>query len=118
MREWFEEVWPVPVEQLQQFMVGLYAKGLAPGSILGMLSALAYQAKMKGVVDNTGDFHIRKMIEGWKRERSHHQNDRAPITPDILICLGQEWDKICRDRHEALLFQAASLIAFWRISRE
>ena len=51
-----EQAWPVPVEHLQQFMVYLYRKGLAPATIQGKLSALSFHAKSNGYRDVTGDF--------------------------------------------------------------
>ena len=51
-----DQAWPVPVEHLQQFMVYLYKKGLAPSTIQGKLSAVAFQAKSNGYRDTIGDF--------------------------------------------------------------
>ena len=43
--------WLAPVEHLQQFIVHLNRKGLAPGAIQARLSALAFYAKINGYSD-------------------------------------------------------------------
>ena len=64
-----EQVWPAPVEHLQQVMIYLNRKGLAPDTIKGRLSALAFHAKINGRKDFSGDYRIRKRLEGWSKER-------------------------------------------------
>ena len=101
------------MEHLQQFMVYLYKRGLAPSTIQGKLSAVAFQAKSNGYRDTTGDFRVRKMIEGWSKERGRTLDTRAPISPDILERMCTQWRTLCRDEYEISLFHAASLIAFF-----
>ena len=107
------QIWPAPIEHLQQFMVHLNRKGLAPGTIQGRLSAIAYFAKINGFRDHTGDFRIRKMLEGWSRERGRKQDDRTPISPQLLERICGTWVLLCRDSYEIALFKAASLITFF-----
>ena len=108
-----EQVWPLPVEHLQQFMVYLYRKGLTPGTIQGKLSALAFSSKVQGYRDNSKDYRIRKMLEGWTRKRGRVQDSRSPISPALLQQLGEQWGSLCRDDYERALFKVASLIAFF-----
>lgn len=107
------DVLPIPVQQLLHFCVHLHRRGLAPQSIRGHLSALAFWSKAQGVQDNTGDFRIKKVLEGWSRERGRLKDSRAPLSPNILKGLRAKWVDICISPYEALLFHAAALIAFF-----
>ena len=108
-----DQLWPVPVEHLQQFLVFLHRKGLAPSTIQGKLSALAFYAKSNGYKDTTSDYRIRKMLEGWSRERGRVHDSRTPFSPPLLEQLCDQWESLCRDLYEAALFKAAALIAFF-----
>uniref|UniRef100_A0ABM5FIC5 Core-binding (CB) domain-containing protein n=1 Tax=Pogona vitticeps TaxID=103695 RepID=A0ABM5FIC5_9SAUR len=79
-----EQSWPIPVDHLQQFIVSLHRQGLAPGTIQDKLSALAFQAKARGLPEFSDDFRIRKMIEGLAKERDRAKDSRAPISPKLL----------------------------------
>ncbi|XP_078243486.1 integrase/recombinase xerD homolog [Pogona vitticeps] len=112
-----EQLWPAPVEHIQQFIVALHWKGLTPGTIKGKLAALGFYAKANGIRDLSGDFRIRKMLEGWSREMGGRQDDRTPMSPAILERLGDLWGTLCRDRYEEALFHAAALLAFFGAMR-
>ena len=64
-----DSVWLVPVDHLQQFIVYLNRKGLAPGR----LSALAFHARLNGYEYYSSDYHIKKIIKGWSKERGRVQ---------------------------------------------
>nr|XP_020646057.1 uncharacterized protein LOC110077393 [Pogona vitticeps] len=112
-----EHTWPASVEHLQQFSVALHRKGLASGTIQGKLAAVGFYAKANGFRDFSGDFRIRKMLEGWSREKGRIKDDRTPISPAILERLGELWGLVCRDDYEKALLQAAALIAFFGAMR-
>ena len=60
------------------------------------------------------------MIEGWFKERGRVQDTRAPISPVLLECICRQWEFLCRDEYEMVLFKAASLLMFFgalRISK-
>ena len=105
-------MWPAPTEHILQFMVSLYRKGLAPGTIRGRLSALAFYSKVNGIKDYSKDFRIRKMLEGWSKERGRVGDTRVPISPLVLEHICSQWALLCRDEYEMALFKAASLTAF------
>ncbi|XP_078240223.1 integrase/recombinase xerD homolog [Pogona vitticeps] len=112
-----EQLWPAPVEHIQQFVVELHWRGLTPGTIKGKLAALSFYAKANGIRDFSGDFRIRKMLEGWSRERGLRQDDRTPISPALLGQLCNLWGLLCRDRFEEVLIRAAALLAFFGAMR-
>ena len=98
-------------------IVALYRKGLAPGTIQGKLAALGFYAKANGFRDFSGDFWIRKMREGWSRERGRIQDDRTPISPVLLERLCELWGSLCKDSYVEALFHAAALVAFFGAMR-
>lgn len=87
-------------------------RGIGSRFATGEDSALAYHAKSRGYPDNTADYQIRKMIEGYRKERVPQPDARTPLTPDILEQLNQLWPHVCVDWHEVRLFRAATLMAF------
>lgn len=109
----YRNLWPVPVDHLLHFCVASKGKGLAISSIRGMLSAVAHASKAKGVAEYTGDFQIRKTLEGWSREVGVRVDHRQPISPEILRGLQACWGEICSSVFEAVLFHAAALVAFF-----
>ncbi|XP_054850615.1 uncharacterized protein LOC129340074 [Eublepharis macularius] len=108
-----KQVWPIPAVHLLQFCVAQRARGLAVKTIRGQLAALAFASKARGLPDSTGDFRIRKMLEGWSRESGVVRDLRQPISPAILRGLGSRWGEICSSGYECQLFHATSLTAFF-----
>ena len=94
-----------------------HRRGLASSTIQGKLAAVGFYAKANGFRDFSGDFRIRKMLEGWAREKGRVRDDRTPISPVILERLGEWWGTVCRDDYERALFQAAALVAFFGAMR-
>ena len=101
--------WPITVDHLQQFAIHFHFKGLAPHTIQGRLLALAFFAKAHGCLDLAGDFCVKKMIEGWNKERGKQLDMRTPISPRFLAQLSQVWEDVCIDQYEVKLFRAATL---------
>ena len=112
-----DQIWPVPVDHLQQFIISLHRQGLAPGTIQGRLSALAFQAKARGFPNFSSDFRIRKMIEGLYKERGRAMDTRAPISLELLKGIGHQLGTICRDEYEVSLFRSAALVMFFAALR-
>ena len=104
--------WPITVDHLKQFGVHLHYKDLAPHTIQGRISALAFHVKAHGCLDLASDFRIRKIIEGWSRESSRHEVTHTSMSPRILVQLGQVWDVVCVDQYEIKLFRSATLCTF------
>ena len=112
-----EPIWPAPVEHLQQFIVFLNRKGLALGSIQSRMSALAFHDRIHGYKDFTSNFRIKKIIEGWSKERSHVRDSRAPISPAILEKNLAVTAYYMQAHIEDALFQVASLLTFFGLLR-
>ncbi|XP_054831298.1 uncharacterized protein LOC129326975 [Eublepharis macularius] len=107
------QVWPIPAVHLMQFCVDRKGKGLAVKSIRSQLAALAFASRARGLSEATGDFRIRKMLEGWSREKGARKDDRLPISPSVLRGLNSVWEDVCHSSFEVLLFHAAALTAFF-----
>lgn len=58
------------MDHLLHFGVSLKGRGLAVSSIHGRFAALVFASKMLGFSEISGDFRIRKKLEGWTHEEA------------------------------------------------
>ncbi|XP_053145785.1 uncharacterized protein LOC128342483 [Hemicordylus capensis] len=107
------QAWPAPPEHLMQYLVHLRGEGLTVSTMAGQLAALAFYTKSRGLLDHSGDFRVRHMLEGWARETPAQPDQRRPITPDALCRAVQSLGAICSSPYEEALFRAAALVAFY-----
>ena len=63
--------------------------------------------------DPTKDFLIRKMIEGWNKERGRIADKYTPISSNVLVRSGKKWVEVCKDHYEILLFRPVTLLALF-----
>lgn len=77
------------------------------------MSALAFASKALGYSECLGDFRVRRMLEGWRREEGLRRDPRQPLTPGILKGLLSKWDSVCSSEYEKILFHSAALLAFF-----
>lgn len=91
---------PPTIEQLMHFYITLEAKGLSVKSTRGHLAAISFWAKSEGFSDCPSKFRIRKMLEGWNRETSVTEDNRQPISPQVLSGHLHELDGICKSKYE------------------
>lgn len=64
----YQSSWPLPVKQLMHYGIILKQKGLAMGLIRSTFFEVAFNSKALGHPENTEDFWVHKMMEGWVRE--------------------------------------------------
>ncbi|XP_053154958.1 uncharacterized protein LOC128346089 [Hemicordylus capensis] len=112
-----DEVWPVPVGHLQQFLVTLHRAGCAVSTLGGYLAALAFEAQTKGVADYSSDPCMRRMLEGWARGDTGSGDSRRPFTLDMVAAVLGHLAECCADPWEVSLFQAAVSVAFFSAFR-
>lgn len=105
--------WPPQLDHIMHYCVMLRGNGRPVSYIKGHLSALAFAIKARGLADVTGDFRLRKMLEGWAREVTPRVDVRQLITPEVLTGLYRVWRRVCRTEYEMALFHAAALVAFF-----
>ncbi|XP_053117095.1 vomeronasal type-2 receptor 26-like [Hemicordylus capensis] len=79
----------------------------------GYLAALAFSSKSQGLADTTGDFRVRRMLEGWSRECPVMADSRRPLSPSAVQGAVEQFAVVCRSPYEAALFHAATLVLFF-----
>lgn len=84
------------VDQLIHYCVTIRSQRLAVQSIRGQLVVISFWLKSKGLLEYTGEFRIRKMVEGWNREFCSVVNDRQPTSSQMLSGLLRELVSICK----------------------
>ncbi|XP_076075986.1 uncharacterized protein LOC143046807 [Mytilus galloprovincialis] len=110
--------WPVPVNDLSNFIAFLSVQGLSGGTISSYISGVSYHHKIQGIQDTTTFFIIGKALEGIKRIQGGKRNDiRAPITVQLLSDMISCLDKVCKNKYEAFLFSAVFSVAFFGLLR-
>lgn len=82
------------------------------------LSAISFQSKASGWANNTSDFRVRPMIEGFTRQRPQQPDSCRPVTPSILQGLGNAFKVICTSEFEASLYKAAAFVLFFGAFRQ
>lgn len=113
-----KQKWPVPVDDLLNFIAFLSVQGLSWGSISSYISGISFSPKIKGIQDSTNFFIINKALGGIKRLQGGKQPDiRSPISLDLLEKITAALDKICKDKYEATLFATVISIAFFGLLR-
>lgn len=86
---------------------------IASRSLAVHLAALAFCAKASGFSDTITDFHIWKMVEGYRRRVPTQLDWRRPVTPEVLLQVVSQFDTLCASQYEATAFKAKSLILFF-----
>lgn len=87
-----------------RFPLSLNERELAPRSLSLYLEAIAFQSKALGWADNTMDFRVRRMVEGFKRGAPQQADGRGPIIPTILLHLSRVSSTICLSEFKGELF--------------
>ncbi|CAG2195652.1 unnamed protein product [Mytilus edulis] len=67
------DIWPVPIDEIAQFIAYLSYKGFSASTVSTYISGLAHTHKINNVTDNTKSFIICKMIEGLRRKNRKNQ---------------------------------------------
>lgn len=108
--------WPVSTTQTILFISSCFEKGHAPSTIRTYISGISFHHKILNLPDPTEVFIIRKLLEGCRR-LGHKQDDRAPITGEILTKICAVLPSVCSSQYEAVLFKAAYTIAYFGLLR-
>ena len=84
--------------------------------LLHYVSGLASTLRLHCLPDETNHFIVRKLLEGC-RHRNARQDQRLPITNDILRCIIPALNSVCLNQFESNLFRVAFLLAFYGFLR-
>lgn len=112
-----QHIWPVPVNDLLNFIASLAVQNLSPSTVTSYLSGISYCHKIQGLEDTSKFFIVTKAIEGYKRTRNRTKDVRTPISLPILDNLIANSNSICSSTFEAKLFSAAFSLAFFALLR-
>lgn len=112
-----QDIWPIPVQDLLNFIAYLSSENLSPSTVTSYLSGISYFHKINGFNDTTKHFIISKALEGFKRNRGPQIDQRDAISIPILTKLITHAPKYCTSIYEATLFSAAFSLAFFALLR-
>lgn len=102
---------PIPVSRLILFLAHCYRCNLAQSTVTTYISALSYLHKVAGHPDPTHSFVIRKMLQGYLRDK-HSSDCRLPITAEILKCIVRSLPYTCHSAYSRNLLETMYLFAF------
>ncbi len=80
------------------------------------ISAISFHHKVNGLLDNTTNFSVSKMLEGYRRVKPS-QDCRTPIVFETLVLIIDQLNQICISPFEVSLFRAAYTMAFFGLFR-
>ena len=108
-----ENLLPIPVEKLAQFIATCNDSNLRPASITSMISAISYIHKLHGYTNPTKSFIIKKLL--YSLNRSNTSDSRRGITIHLLqafiLLLPKE------DHYLHTLLKCMFLVAFFALLR-
>lgn len=107
-----DNVWPIPVLHLVEFIVYMNKLKFAHSTILCYISGISYFNKLNDTEDNTTKFIIRKLIEGVKRSNPSQFDNRLPIIRDMLGGIIGCLSSVCKNNFETKLFRAVFSLVF------
>ncbi|CAC5397856.1 unnamed protein product [Mytilus coruscus] len=109
------KVWPVPVEQLVQFIAYSSLKHLSAATVRSYISGISFFHKSLNLEDTTKNFIISKMLE--RLHRNPPKDNRAPMTLSLLRQITDALPSICTSSYESLLFKSSFILAIFAIFR-
>ncbi|XP_077148900.1 uncharacterized protein LOC143809782 isoform X1 [Ranitomeya variabilis] len=98
------------------FLSKMHSMGVSGSVARNRVSALAFHFKLRGWPDSTKHFLVIQILKGWQRASKHNDN-RRPITFELLISMVKFAGSVCDSRYEAALISAAFGIAFFGAMR-
>lgn len=113
----FPNSWPVPVDELAQFIAFLSFNKTSISTVKTYLSSISYAHKIRNLADPTKLFIINKMLEGLRRKNPHKSDVRAPISLELLIKLIESLRWICNSDYETRMFASAFSLAYFAMLR-
>jgi len=106
-----------PLNDILQFIVFLVQSNLAHSSISCYLAGISFFCKINDFEDITQKIIVKKVLEGIKRSKGHMQDQRLPITLDLLKKVFGILPIVCASNYETVLFGATFSLAFFGLLR-
>lgn len=107
-----DNLWPISVLHLVEFLVYMNKFKFAHSTILCYISGITYFNKLYDMEDNNTKFIIRKLIEGVKRSNPSQNDNRLPITRDLLGGIIGCPSSVCKYNFETKLFRVVFSLVF------
>lgn len=108
-------VWPIPVEQIREFLVTMESQDQPPMKIIMYMEGLSFISRMVNHPDPLPDPLVSYMMSRLKRRTSRLNDDYSPVTIEVLRSLLGTLESVCSSPYECLLFRAIFTVAFFAV---
>lgn len=106
-------VWPIPVEQLREFLVAMESQNVPPTKIIMYMKGLSFISRMVDHPDPLPDPVICSMMSRLKRRTRRSNDEYSPVTVEVLRFLLGTLESVCSSPYECMLFRAIFTVAFF-----
>ena len=110
-------IWPIPLNQICNFIAYLYQENLSHSTVKCYLAGISFYSRIYDFEDATQKFVVKKMMEGFRRQKAPGSDLRFPICKELLKKLVLVLPQVCKSKYEARLFQAAFTLAYHGLLR-
>lgn len=101
--------WPLPANQVQEFMVSMDLQRLPPSTIQMHVAALSSLSRLLDFQDPLQDLTTGCMMKNLQRQSGFP----AALTMEVLGRLVDSLEEVCNNYYECLLFRAAFVLSFF-----
>ncbi|KAJ7414494.1 hypothetical protein WISP_83811 [Willisornis vidua] len=106
-------VWPIPVDQMREFLIAMESQHLPPTKIIMYMEGLSFISRMVDHPDPLQDPLICSMISRLKHRTRPSNGGYCPVTIEVLRSLLGTLESVCTSPYECLLFRAMFTVAFF-----
>ncbi|XP_065521360.1 uncharacterized protein LOC136007395 [Lathamus discolor] len=106
-------VWPIPVDQVKEFLVNMESQDLPPAKIIMYMEGLSFISRMVDHPDPLQDPVICHRISGLKHRTGPSSDQYSPVTIEVLRSLLGTLESVCSSPYECILFRAMFTVAFF-----
>lgn len=106
-------VWPVPVDQVREFLVAMESQDLPPAKLIMYMEGLSFISRMVDHPDPLQDPVTCHMILKLKHRTGPSKDKCSPVTIEVLRSLLGTLESVCSSPYECILFRALFTVAFF-----
>ncbi|XP_053797311.1 uncharacterized protein LOC128787294 isoform X2 [Vidua chalybeata] len=108
-------VWPIPIEQIRDFLVTMESQDLPPTKIIMYMEGLSFISRMVDHPDPLPDPLVCYMMSRVKQRISRSNDEYSPVTIEVLRSLLGTLESVCSSPYECMLFRAIFTVAFFGV---
>lgn len=108
-------VWPIPAEQIREFLIAMESQDLPPTKIIMYMEGLSFISRMVDHPDPLPDPLTCFMMSRLKCRTHCSNNENSPVTIEVLRSLLGTLESVCSSPYECLLFRAIFTVAFFGV---